>query len=70
MIKPALLDEVEVPAHVNKITNFMIFILIFMENCLQFDIMQYTIFHYGREPVLIHRILNGFEAILENWFSC
>ena len=47
----------------------MIFVLIFVENCLQFDIMQYTIFHYGLEPFLIHRILNGFEAIREKNFQ-
>ena len=28
--------------------------------------MQDIIFQYGLEPILIHRILIGFEAILEN----
>ena len=26
------------------------------------------VFQYGQEPVLIHRISIGFEAILENYF--
>ena len=30
--------------------------------------MLNMIFYYGWEPVLIHWILNGFEAILENDF--
>ena len=31
--------------------------------------MLYMIFQYGWEPVLIHRILIGFEAILESLWS-
>ena len=31
--------------------------------------MLYMVFLYGREPVLIQRILIGFEAILENVFQ-
>ena len=41
----------------------MIFILIFVE--IVCNTMLYMIFQYGWEPVLILRILIGFEAILE-----
>ena len=34
-----------------------------MENCLYYDAIHD--FQYGSEPVLIQRILIGFEAILE-----
>ena len=44
-----------------------IFIYIFLENCLH-DAMH-DFFQYDREPVLIQRILIGFEATVENNFS-
>ena len=41
----------------------MIFILLFVESCL--TSIQYMIFQYGSEPVLIQWIFIGLEAILE-----
>ena len=46
--------------------NFMIFNTVFVENCLKNDAIND--FLYGREPVLIQRILIGFEAILEKMY--
>ena len=44
--------------------DIMIFILIFMENCLYYDAIHD--FSVGWEPVLIKRIIIDLEAILEN----
>ena len=41
----------------------MIFILIFVDDCLYFD--DNMLFQYGWEPVLVHRILIVFVAIQE-----
>ena len=45
----------------------MIFIFIFVN--IVWNAMIYISFHYSWEPVLIQRILIGFEEILENMFS-
>ncbi len=44
--------------------NSIILILIFEENF--YNSMLYMNFQSGREPVLIQRIVIGFESILEN----
>ena len=44
---------------------FRIFMLLFLENCLY--MMQFMIFQYCLEPVIIQRIFIGFEAILKNY---
>ena len=43
--------------------NLKICILLVLENF--YHLKRYKIFQYGSEPVLIQRILIGFEAILE-----
>ena len=54
-------------ARANKIgINFMIFLLLGILGCLQYNTIHH--FQYSSEPVLIQRILIGFEAILENKF--
>ena len=45
----------------------MVFIIKLVENCLYFDAIHD--FSVWQEPVLIHRILIGFEAILKYLFS-
>ena len=46
------------------IIHIIIFISLFVENCL------YMIIQYGSEPVLMLRILIGFDAILEIFIPC
>ena len=46
---------------------FMIFILVFLKKIVC-NTMQYMIFKYGLEPVLIQRISFGSKALLENLF--
>ena len=49
----------EMPKGCANKTGFNIIIVHF------YNTIRYMIFHYGLEPVLIHRILISFEAILE-----
>ncbi len=53
-------------ARANK-TGFNIMIVHFYIR-RKLDTIRYMIFQYGLEPILIQRILIGFEAILERYF--